>query len=186
MLPKGNTKNIMMMLKDGDVEYAQGDDYKAVRLPYGNGDIAMYCILPKEDISINQFIENMNLDKWNEIRENVTETKDVILQIPKFKMEYGIKNLNDSLTALGMGEAFSMNADFSGIREGIFINRVLHKAVIEVNEEGSEAAGVTVVEIKECAMPEPINFIANRPFMFIIADDKTGTILFMGKYCDVE
>lgn len=184
---EGKTKDVMMMYRKGNVEYAQGDDYKVVRLPYGNGKTSMYCILPNEDIPINQFIEDMTQDKWKEIRKSVSETEDVILKIPRFKIEYGIKKLNDSLAALGMREAFSTNADFSGIREGIFISRVLHKAVIEVNEEGSEAAGVTVVEmVKTAVMEEPITFIANRPFVFIISDDETGTILFMGKLCDID
>ncbi|WP_427340756.1 serpin family protein [Caloranaerobacter sp. DY30410] len=184
---EGKTKDVMMMYRKGNVEYVQGDDYRAVRLPYGNGKTSMYCILPNEDISINQFIEDMTQDKWEEIRKSVSETKDVILQIPRFKIEYGIKKLNDSLAALGMGEAFSINADFSGIREGIFISRVLHKAVIEVNEEGSEAVGVTVEEnTKSAIMEKPITFIVNRPFVFIITDGETGTILFMGKLCDID
>lgn len=101
-------------------------------------------------------------------------------------MEYGIKNLNDSLTALGIGEAFTDKADFSGIRDDVCISRVLHKAVIEVNEEGSEAAAATVVEMKLTAAAEPLTFIANRPFVFVIADYRTGTILFMGKLYDVK
>ncbi len=123
----------------------------------------------------------MNGDKWEEIRSSLNNQEDVIIQIPRFEMEYGIKELNDSLSNLGMEEAFSESADFSGIREGIFISRVLHKAVIEVNEDGSEAAGVTVVEMKETAYEEPTRFIGDRPFLFIIADDELGTILFMGK-----
>lgn len=182
----GNTKDIMIMNRKGEVEYVKGDNYKAVRLPYGKEKVSMYCILPDKGVSINSFIEDMNIDKWKEIREGIIKTRDVTLQIPKFKLEYGIKNLNDSLTALGMGEAFEESADFSGIRENIFISRVLHKAVIEVNEEGSEAAGVTVVEMVESAVMEPITFIANRPFVFFIADDETGTILFMGKLSDVN
>jgi serine protease inhibitor len=85
-----------------------------------------------------------------------------------------------------MGEAFSDSADFSGIRDGIYISRVLHKAVIEVNEEGSEAAGATVVEMKEATAVDPIIFIGDRPFLFIIADDETWSILFMGKLMDVD
>ena len=77
------------------------------------------------------------------------------------------------------------NADFSGIRDNIFISRVLHKAVIEVNEEGSEAAAVTVVEMKLTAIQEPIEFIADRPFIFIIMDEETETVLFLGKYCRI-
>jgi serine protease inhibitor len=183
---EGSEQTVKMMSLKDRVLYTEGDDYKAVKLPYGNGKISMYIMLPDEDVSINEFIEDMTVEKWNDIRNNVMETDDVLLQIPRFELEYGIKNLNDSLKALGMEEAFSENADFSGIREGIYISRVLHKAVIEVNEEGSEAAAVTVVEMTESAAMEPITFIADRPFMFIITDDTTGSVLFMGKLLNVE
>jgi serpin B len=85
-----------------------------------------------------------------------------------------------------MEEAFSDHADFSGIREMVTISDVLHRAVIEVNEEGSEAVAVTIVETKDAAAVEPITFIADRPFIFIINDDVTDTILFMGKVVSIE
>lgn len=182
----GGKQTVKMMTMKDEVEYKKGDDYKAVRLPYGSGKTSMYCILPHESININDFIEGMSIEKWNDIRKSIKEVDDVNLQMPRFKLEYGIRELNDSLKSLGMEEAFSDRADFSGIREGINISKVLHKAVIEVNEEGSEAAGATVVEMKEAALAEPITFIADRPFLFIIADDTTGTILFMGKLLSVE
>ena len=81
---------------------------------------------------------------------------------------------------------FSPLADLSGIRAGVYISQVLHKAVIEVNEEGSEAAGVTVVVVEESAAAEPLAFIADRPFLFLIAEEETDTILFLGKYGRVE
>lgn len=183
---EGKQKEVKMMSRKDEVEYGQVDNAKIVRLPYGNEKISMYCILPEEGININNYIQQFNIEQWNDLKSSLAKTKGVILQIPRFKMEYGIKNLNDSLITLGMGEAFSMSADFSGIREGIYISRVLHKAVIEVNEEGSEAAAVTVVETTEGAAVEPVSFIADRPFIFIIADDETGTILFMGKLIDIE
>lgn len=182
----GSEQAARMMSRNGKVEYTKGDGYKTVRLPYGSGKTSMYCILPDEGININEFIENMSINKWNDMRKSISEVDDVVLQIPKFKLEYGIKDLNDSLKSLGMGEAFSDRADFSGIREDIRISKVLHKAVIEVNEEGSEAAAATVVEMKPTAVREPITFIADRPFIFIIADDTTGTIMFMGKLLSVE
>jgi serpin B len=179
----GSTDNVMMMNRKGKVQYGQGDNYQAVRLPYGNGKVAMYCVLPDEDMVIDEFITTLDADRWQAIKENLAERNEVVLQLPRFKLEYGIKNLNQSLTTLGMGEAFTENADFSGIRNDVYISKVLHKAIIEVNEEGSEAAAVTAVEMTVTAMPEPLAFIADRPFLFLIADDETGTILFMGKYC---
>jgi serine protease inhibitor len=182
----GSSGEVMMMSRSGKVEYGQGEGFKAVRLPYGSGKIAMYCILPEEGVSVNDYIMSLDAGRWQAVKESIAETEDVQLQLPRFKMEYGIKQLNDSLTSLGMGEAFGGSADFSGIRDGIFISRVLHKAVIDVNEEGSEAAGVTVVEKSESAALEPLTFIANRPFVFVITDDDTGTILFLGKLYDVK
>ncbi|NJD02297.1 MAG: serpin family protein [Ruminiclostridium sp.] len=182
----GKISSIKMMSRNGTVDYAQGEDFKGVRLPYGKGKMAMYCILPEKGTDINAFIRNMDFVRWAEIRSAISETKDVKLQIPRFNLEYGIKNLNDALTSLGMGEAFSDNANFSGIGDSIAISRVLHKAVIEVDEEGSTAAGVTVVEMKETAVAmNPPEFIADRPFIFVIADDDTGSILFIGKLMSI-
>lgn len=177
---QGEQQTVPMMDRKDTIEYFEGDSYKAVRLPYGEGRLSMVCILPSEGTNLSAFLEGMNEMKWEEIRAGLSETEDVILQIPRFKLEYGIKELNDSLISLGMEEAFSDQADFSGIRDGIFINRVLHKAVIEVNEQGSEAAGATVVEMTESAAMDPITFVADRPFLFLIVDDTTGTILFLG------
>jgi serpin B len=180
----GEKKNVKMMSKMEETEYLDTGEYRAVRLPYGNGKTAMYCVLPNEGTDINEFIGGMDVQEWNRIRQEVSKTDDVVLQIPRFKIEYGIKELNDSLIALGMEEEFSANADFSGIRPGLFISRVLHKAVIEVNEKGSEAAGVTVVEKAEGAAMQPPTFIADRPFLFMISEEETGSILFMGILAD--
>lgn len=176
----GEQQAVSMMHRKGTIDYYDGGTYKAVRLPYGDGRLSMYCILPSEETRLSTFLEGMDETTWEEIQTGLKEAEDVILELPRFKLEYGVKELNDSLISLGMEEAFSPYADFSGIREGLFINRVLHKAVIEVNEQGSEAAGATIVEMTESAAMEPTTFIANRPFLFLIVDDSTGTIVFLG------
>ena len=170
----GSNNEVMMMSRTGKVEYGKGGDFQAVRLPYGKGKAAMYCILPEKDQTINDFIATLDTGRWKGIKESITERNEVNLQLPRFKLEYGIKNLNDSVTALGMGEAFTDKADFSGIGDNVCISRVLHKAVIEVNEEGSEAAAATAVEIRPTSVAEPLTFIADRPFLFVIADDQTA------------
>ena len=91
-------------------------------------------------------MHNMHPVSYTHLQDQISVVDNVNLKIPKFKLEYGIKSLNDSLQSMGMEEAFDERADFSGIRDEICISRVLHKAVIEVNEEGSEAAAATVVE----------------------------------------
>lgn len=182
----GKTITVEMMSRKGDYEYAKGKDYKAIRLPYGEDKTSMHVILPDEGIDINEFINNMTPEQWNDIRGSLRKTNNVNLKLPKFKLEYGIKSLNESLKSLGMENAFSDTADFSGINEDAFISDVLHKAVIEVNEEGSEAAAATVVAMPASAAPmEPKTFIADRPFIFLITDDTTGTIMFMGKVLSI-
>lgn len=148
--------------------------------------MSMYIILPREGTDINGFINDMSLSKWNSIKKALTNKK-IILAIPRFKLEYGIKELKNSLSELGMGEAFQENADLSGIGYNLYISNMLHKAVIEVNEEGSEAAAATVGEITFTSVIEPDyeSFTADRPFMFIINDDESDTILFMGKVLGV-
>ncbi|MFZ5989486.1 MAG: serpin family protein [Bacillota bacterium] len=182
----GKKQEVMMMRRKGDMEYGKGEDFKAVRLPYGDGKISMYCILPDEGISVDSFIKEMDSDKWKGIKQSISKTEDVMLQLPRFKIEYGAKDLNKSLSELGMGEAFSESANFTGISKNAFINKVAHKAVIEVNEEGSEAAAVTTVVVFTSGLADPINFIADRPFIFLIADEEHDAILFMGKLYNVK
>jgi len=181
-LADGSTKKVPMMKQWQELPYCRGDNYSGVKLPYGQEKMSMYIILPDKGESLDLLIGSLDADGWNEITGSFSK-RQVDLSMPKYKMEYGIKLLNDVLTAMGMGIAFSFDADFSGIREDIFISKVLHKAVIEVNEKGSEAAAATVVEMLEsAAMPEePVEFTVNRPFFFVIADERSGSILFMGK-----
>ncbi len=181
-LAGGGTKKVPMMNIQEHFQYGRGDDYGIIRLPYGQEKFSMYIVLPDEGTGIDSIIGNMDEEKWNGITGSLSDS-EVILSMPRYKMEYGTKLLNDSLTELGMGIAFGLGADFTGISRGIFISRVLHKAVIEVNEKGSEAAAATIVEMGESAMiaDEIVEFIVNRPFIFTISDDRTGSILFMGK-----
>ena len=178
----GSTKKVPMMSMEENFGYYSGDNFSGIKLPYGKEKMAMYIILPDEGVSLDSVTSSLDADKWNEIKESFYGSQ-VSLTMPKYKMEYGIKLLNDALAELGMGIAFGPGADFSGISPDIFISKVLHKAVIEVNEKGSEAAAATVVEMVT-SMPmaeEIIEFRVDRPFFFVIADDRTGSILFMGK-----
>jgi serpin B len=102
---------------------------------------------------------------------------DSVIMLPRFNLEYEIL-LNDALKALGMEVAFDSRANFDDIAPGLFISEVKHKAFVEVNEEGTEAAAVTAVTIAESY--GPFLFIVDRPFFFAIHDDETGTVLFMG------
>lgn len=178
----GSTKTVEMMHLVENFEYINGENFGMVRLPYGEEKFSMYVLLPDEGTDIDSIIGQLDGYYYNHLIDSMSE-REIKLSMPKYKMEYGVKLLNDVLTSLGMGIAFTPEADFSGINPDIFISKVMHKAVIEVNEKGSEAAAATVVEMVESAMPvdEMIEFTVDRPFFFTIADDRSGEILFMGK-----
>jgi serine protease inhibitor len=182
-LETGGTKKVPMMHIEQQFRHARGNNLGFLRLPYGREKLVMYILLPDEGEALEEIIGELDDESWNRLKSGLAE-KEVALAMPKYRIEYGVKLLNDVLTKMGMGPAFEPQADFSGIDPGLFISRVLHKAVIEVNEKGSEAAAATAVEMVKSAPPEPVEFIVNRPFFFAIADDRTGSILFMGKVAE--
>lgn len=123
----------------------------------------------------------LNMGELNNIRASMADEK-VRVSIPKFKMEYKF-TANESLKKLGMKDAFSRKADFSGMNgnKELYISKVVHKAFIKVNEEGTEAAAATGVVMSRKSISRVEEFNANRPFIFLIQDNKTGALLFMGK-----
>ncbi|MHC5726898.1 MAG: serpin family protein, partial [Nostoc sp.] len=110
------------------------------------------------------------------------------IRLPRFKTDYDI-TLNDALKTLGMKEAFSSNANFSGMGKNLTISEVKHKTFVEVNEEGTEAAAATSVGIVATAFreePEPFRMIVDRPFFSAIRDNQTGSVLFMGSIIEPQ
>ena len=160
-----------LMYQKVDFKYAETDDMQILELPYKDDDLSMIVLLPKETGGMDRLEEGLtsaNFSKWLKmLRERKT-----IVYLPKFKLtcEYG---LSGTLGKMGMPEAFSGNADFSGMtgRRDLFISEVVHKAFVEVNEEGTEAAAATGIVMKMTAMPAPPPvFRADRPFVFMIKD----------------
>ena len=173
---------------DDKFNYTETGDLQILELPYTGGDISMMILLPREGVELSNVISSLNREDYISWIDEMYETKADIY-LPKFKFEtsYG---LNDYLKELGMVDAFS-NADFSGIdgTKNLFISSVLHKAFVEVNEEGTEAAAATAVIMNLKAVspdepPERITFDCNHPFIFTIHHKETGTILFMGTVDD--
>ncbi len=166
--------------------FTSDDHYCVVRLPYGRDKVAFYGVIPwgYEDVkTIDEFIDGMTAEKLEAFFSGVTfpvvEGDGIDIMLPKFKIEYK-KELSDALIALGMGPAFELGG-FDGIAEGLGISRVIHQTFIEVDEKGTEAAAATAIEVFAGITP---NFIGTQPFFFVIRDDRTGTILFMGKVAD--
>ena len=181
-LPGGATVQTDFMYALDKFSYYSENGLIAVRLPYGRDKIAMYVFMPVGDSSLEPFIENLTQTSLNSYMSKFTDPRSVVLQLPKFKMEYGVKRLNNALIKMGMGVAFNpFEANFRGVASEwpLYVAFVDHKAVIEVNEEGTEAAAATNVVIEPVGMPTTIVF--DRPFFYVIRDDRSGSILFMGK-----
>jgi serine protease inhibitor len=178
-LSDSSTKEIMMMHNNKKYKYYKGEDFQMLRMPYGRDKAAMYVLLPDESIGINEFIDGLSPDLLN---KSITKasSSEVDLKFPKFKVEYGTKSLIEPFKKLGMTNSFTGKADFSGIAPRMFISQIDHKAIIEVNEEGTVAAAATSFGMGATAV-RPIEFIVNRPFILMIIDDRTSNILFMGK-----
>jgi serpin B len=181
--PDGSTVPVMLMAQQAVVEYVEAESYQAVELPYGGEAFAMTVVLPREGVSIDSLVAELDEDSWASMLEYASPTEIQIL-LPRFKLEYE-KVLNDVLKALGMEIAFTAGADFSRIAPGreLFISRVKQKTFVEVDEEGTEAAAVTVVEMRETSMPLGIR--VDRPFLFAIRERYSGTIIFVGKIVDL-
>jgi serpin B len=178
--PDGSRVPCRMMRQVADFSYFENDAFQAVDLPYGNGKFSMTIFLPKPEKSTDNVIAQLTPEQWTQWMGSFSVTTLDIL-LPRFKIEYEIL-MNDVLTALGMGVAFSSAADFSRINPcgELFISRVIHKTFVEVNEEGTEAAAVTVVELRESVGACGIVRM-DRPFIFVIREDHSNTILFIGK-----
>jgi len=186
-LPGGNTVKVDMMSTSGNFSYYSGENCQVARLPYGRDKIAMYVFLPDEGFSLDSFIASLNQTAHDEYVSRLQPVADLIVKLPKFEVEYGAKRLNGVLKKLGMETAFDpYEANFSSIADTapryLYISYVDHKAIVEVNEEGTEAAAVTVVGVGTTSVgPTPLSFVVNRPFFFEIRDDRSGSVLFMGK-----
>ena len=175
----------MMSWSEGEtIRYAEGDGYQAVELPYKDTSMSMLILLPELG-RFEEFENMLTAERVNGIVENLGY-HGVILKMPKFRFEAPL-NLSDTLAEMGMPIAFTDQADFSGITpdRSLFISKVLHKAFISVDENGTEAAAATAVIMSETAFPpQPITVSIDHPFIFLIRDTNTGAILFLGRMLD--
>jgi len=175
----------LMMLKER-FKYAELDTSQIVELPYVDDELSMVVLLPKEKGALSKLEAQLtaeNLAAW----QGQMHKKEVVVYLPRFKMTSQF-SLPKILAQMGMPDAFDIGkADFSGMTDagGLFISDVLHKAFVEVNEEGTEAAAATGAVISLTSMPAPPPvFRADRPFVFLIKDNKTNSLLFLGRVTD--
>ena len=182
----GGEKEVPTMWQHGHFDYQSGEGFQAVRLPYAGRRLWMEVFLPDADSSLAKLLARFNTaSERNKMLEGFLE-RDGTLALPRFKLEYDI-TLNDSLQALGVKRAFH-GGDFSAMSdEPLEVSEVKQKSYIEVNEEGTEAAAVTVGIMRATAVlrpQKPFEMIVDRPFFFVIEDSQTQSILFLGVVCD--
>jgi len=181
-LPGGSTKECKMMSIEEEFEYFEDSILQAIDIPYGIGNYSMTVILPKEGEDIDLLIAVLTQNQWDEWMSDFSENT-LTLFLPKLKLEYEINDtLKKALANLGMGIAFDPEqADFTGMYEPgeIYIDRIIHKTFLKVNEEGTEAAAATVVGVGATSVG--LTMYVNRPFLFAIRENYSGTILFIGK-----
>lgn len=182
----GTTESVPMMsmlLEDKDkLDYYEDDDLQAVELPYEGDEVSMMLLLPKGG-TLSDMESDLDAARLRSIRAGMDQS-EVEIHLPRFEMKEKYR-LKQHLMALGMVDAFG-DADLSGMNPDLdlYVDEVYHDTFIEVNEEGTEAAGATAVVIRELSAPSYEIFNANRPFMFLIQQKDTGNILFMGRVTD--
>jgi serpin B len=182
----GSTVSAPMMQRTGEMSYAEGANFQLLELPYAGGQVSMIVLLPKSG-QFADVAKNLTVGQLDQAIGSLRSTQ-VDLSLPKFKFDWSAA-LPDALKALGMTDAFDDQADFSGMdgAKDLYISNVLHKSFVAVDENGTEAAAATAVAVAGMAAPvqqNPVEFKADRPFLFLIRDNPTGTILFMGQVID--
>ncbi len=189
---KSNTKPKQFILDDGTkiqhpamtqsgfYRYLDTPQFQAIKIPYRSTRFSMDIFLPKSTSNLTDFQRQLTAKNWQVWSDKFVK-REGLIQIPKFKIEYRI-DLIETLKNMGMQIAFDSAADFRNLSaERVLITEVIHKTFVDVNEQGTEAAAVTLVNIgRGLGSPEDFQMIVDRPFFFAISDQQTGTILFMG------
>ncbi|MEA3442297.1 MAG: serpin family protein [Chloroflexota bacterium] len=178
----GGEVAVPMMSQEKFLGYAEGDGYQAVELPYDGRQLSMVILLPQSG-QFETFEKSLDARRVDDILKTL-ESSQVALTMPRFKFESSF-SLREPLTAMGMPDAFSTNADFSGMtgNQDLFISDVVHKAFVSLDEAGTEAAAATAVIMALTAAPPgaTVEVTVDHPFIFLIRDIETNTILFVGR-----
>lgn len=184
----GTSAEVSFMPAVRTFPYADMGDYQTVAIPYASGKINMYILLPKKNDGIGALVASLSGLDWSELTAKLQTGSQISLRLPKFEVA-GDFLLNEALKGVGVRRAFDdssaeFGAMFDGPASGFYISRVLQKARMTVAEWGTEAAATTVVEVTEKSAwtPKVIEFYADHPFVFAIADQDSGIILFEGVY----
>ncbi len=179
-LHDGTAVEVPMMMMETELKYYSDGSTQIIELPYGNGNFVMNLLLPANEQTPANLLNSLTVTKWNDWTKELHK-REILLTMPKFKFEYE-KGLIPVLESLGINDLFNGNADLSGINGmgGLCVSDVKHKTFIDVNEEGTEAAAVTSVEVIYTGEDALTHIVMNRPFVFMIREVSTESILFAG------
>ncbi len=185
----GRTGSVPMMQQTHEFAYAENERYQAVRLPYGNGAFSMTVLLPKAGVKLSTVVKDVKNAGWDAVRKQLW-SREVDLWLPKFETKYKI-NLNDILSEMGMPRAFDdVLADFKAMSAyALCLSFVQQDAIIKVDEEGSEAAAISsagMMKATSVGPSYPVVFHADHPFIYLISENRSGAILFAGRYGGVK
>ena len=178
----GTQTTVPMMSLSGPIPYANTDEAGLIDLPYGDSLYSMTIVLPHDPDRIEALAGALSSEKWNEWTAQLRPV-NLTVNLPRLSLEYKT-SLADALAAMGMTDAFSpARADFSRINPNrqLYVSDVLHKTMLKVDEEGTEAAAVTAVIVETTSITQPPVFRVDRPFLLAIRERHTGSILFIGK-----
>jgi serine protease inhibitor len=186
------TTRVPMMAQSGQYPYLETPEFQAVSLPYGGGRFSFYVFLPSSAWSLGAFAQSVTEASWQQWMAQFRAMEGDI-SLPRFRVAYEA-TLNDALQALGMGLAFDeRRANFAGMMQTqdqtVYLSRVTHKTIAEVNEEGTEAAAVTATEVRTRVLTGPrqrFTMVVDRPFFCAIRDNTTGAVLFLGSIYDPQ
>lgn len=186
-VPSSEVIQVPTMNQTDDFPLLEGNGYRAIRFFYKGGKVSMVVVLPNEAVAMEDVVKSLSdygfEDFWKEL-DNAS-SREISLSFPKFKIK-GDYDLVPSFKSLGLVDAFGDKADFYKIsKDGLFIDQIKHKAIVEVDETGTVAAAVTAIGMVAMGIPEePLPFKVDRPFIFFLVDNETGTILFLGRVSD--
>lgn len=190
-LSTGRRVSVAGMERVGRYGYRRGRGYQLLRLPYRGGRTALYVVLPDSGVTVAALVDRLGADGWP-ASLGPTDVNPVSVVLPRFRIERSTQ-LNATLQAMGMRRAFDpARADFGALARprgghgavGLFVGKALQKVFVEVNEEGTEAAAATGIDMLTSAPPPPIPFVVDRPFLFLLRDEVTGADLFIGRVAD--
>jgi serpin B len=182
-LAGGDEVDVPMMHRSAaEVETSDGDGFQMLRLPYGEEErFGMELMVPDEGVALDELLDDLDADVWHDAVDDLETATLSEIALPRFELEWDAK-LNEVLQSLGMVAAFG-GGDFTPMSPANpFLDTVVQKTYIRVDEEGTEAAAVTGGVMLESAGPPP--FLVNRPFVFTVSDRESGAVLFLGSVHD--